>query len=207
MELGRGWAHHQQSKAELAIPKSALREGAAFAMPEQLGKWTRLNAESPQVQKVETMGVFSQAWHYQNGETVASVALDYPFAGYHDVTLCYTLRGWKALGRVFRSAKETKAGVGFAQVQMQNEVGLNGVLWFSTVDERGNWQDTPPLEQDFLNRWKVPTSGQPTTYRVQVLATSYGKLAGPEQEQLKEFFEMARTALWQQLAAQMRRQE
>ena len=79
------------------MPKSALRPGATFAMPETVGSWKRLNTEVPPLQKIETMGVYSQIWHYHRGDVLASLALDYPFQGYHDVRLCYTLRGWDLL--------------------------------------------------------------------------------------------------------------
>jgi len=95
--LGLGWSYHQRNKSAPAIAKSTLKDAPNFTMPDRLGDWVRLNSQSPQLQKVETLGVFSQIWHYQNKDIVAALALDYPFAGYHDVTLCYTLRGWRAL--------------------------------------------------------------------------------------------------------------
>jgi len=106
--------------------------------------------------------------------------------------------------RGFRSAKETRAGVGFAQVQMQNELGMQGALWFSTVDERGHWLDTPAFEQNLFSRWKIQGGFEPTTYRVQVLTTSYGKLSEQDHDEVTQFFEAARAALWQQLSAQIR---
>jgi hypothetical protein len=74
------------------------------------------------------------------------------------------------------------------------------------VDDRGHWLETPVLEREFLDRWKVPWRTEPTTYRVQALVAGYTPLPAPEQQQVKEFFEQARALLWQQLAAQMRHQ-
>ncbi|PYJ02822.1 MAG: hypothetical protein DME25_15005 [Verrucomicrobia bacterium] len=205
-EVARGWMHHQTGKTQPAMAKSTLREGATFTLPERLGAWTRLTSESPPLQKVETLGVFSQVWHFRRKDTVVSVALDYPFKGYHDVTLCYTLRGWKLLERVARDAKAAKANAGFAHAEMQNELGQHGALWFSTVDDHGHWLETPVLKRDFLSRLKVPWRADPITYRVQALATSYTPLPADEQEQVKLFFMEARALLWPQLAAQMQPQ-
>jgi exosortase len=204
--VGRGWIHHRQEKAQPAIPNSALQAGATFALPEQIGAWQRLNSESPALQKVETLGVFSQVWHFQRKQVVASVALDYPFAGYHDVTLCYTLRGWKVLDRFTAPANPAKNSPACAEARLHNDLGLYGSLWFSTVDDRGHWLETPVLQREFLDRWKVPWRTEPTTYRVQALVAGYTPLPAPEQQQVKELFEQARALLWQQLAAQMRHQ-
>src|SRR5262249_25613334 len=62
--LDLGWSHYQFSKSQRAIPKSALKDGATFAMPDRVGAWVRLNSQNPALQKVETLGVFSQVWHY-----------------------------------------------------------------------------------------------------------------------------------------------
>jgi len=205
--LGTGGVHYYHAKAESAQPKSALREGATFALPEQIGDWKRLNREVPPLQKVETMGVFSQVWHYRRGETLASIALDYPFENYHDVTLCYTLRGWDLVERLVRTGQAPNASPPFAQVQMLNHLGLHGALWFSTVDEHGRWlpgpDPNPGLKKRVLERFKNSDSGQTVTYEVQVLVTGFNPLPPPECAQTQQLFQAACGLLWRQLFAQM----
>ncbi len=202
-EVARGWAH-ERAKGQFAIAKSALRDGATFTLPGQVGKWTRIASASPLLQKVETLGVFSQVWHFQKKDLVASIALDYPFSGYHDVTICYTLRGWKVLERHSTEAKDPRGAIPCAEVQMQDELGLRGALWFSTVDERGQWMELPVSARAFLDRLKVSGRIEPTTYRLQVLVTTYAPLPSAEQGQVRELFEEARLLVWQQLSAQLR---
>jgi exosortase len=209
VQLGLGWVHYQASKARLPQAQPALREGATFAMPEQIGDWKRLNTEVPPLQKVETMGVFSQIWHYRRGETLASVALDYPFQGYHDVTLCYTLRGWDLLKQTARLPKAANAGPPFAEVQMLNHMGLHGALWFSAVDEQGLWvagaDPNPGLGRSVLARFRKQSARPPVTYQMQVLVTGFNPLSLSDRQESEHFFQQARGLLWRQLFAQMRR--
>jgi exosortase len=208
-DLGLGWVHYQDSKAPTALPKSGLRQGATFAMPEQIGSWKRLNTEVPPLQKVETRGVFSQVWHYRRGDTLASLAIDYPFRGYHDVTYCYTVRGWELLQERFRSGQKTNASPPFVEVRMQNHLGLHGALWFSVVDERGRWLPgpglNPSLKESIQERLKIGSLNDSVTYQLQVLSTGFNPLRPVEREQVQQFFEEARMMLWRQLFEQMQR--
>jgi hypothetical protein len=173
-------------------------------MPAQIGNWRRLSTESAYLQKIETLGVFSQIWHYQKGDTIAEVALDYPFCGYHDVTICYTARGWTMQEMLTRGHTGNPSAIPLAEVQMQDTVGLKGSLWFSTVDEKGNWIETPELKTSFLERWKQPVKTEPTTYRVQLLVTSYNPLPAADKDDAARLFDESRKLLWQQLSAQMK---
>jgi hypothetical protein len=205
--LGLGWAHYPQARLPAAPPKSALRPGATFAMPEQIGSWKRLTTEVPPLQKVETMGVSSQVWHYRRGDTLASLALDYPFRGYHDVTICYTLRGWDLLERRSHRRQGTNASPPFVEVGLQNHVGMHGALWFCTVDERGRWLPgadlNPGLRRSFLGRFSMASRNVPVTYQLQVLSTGFNPLKAEERAQVQQFFEEARMMLWRQLFGQM----
>jgi hypothetical protein len=200
--LGRAWTY-QHARTQNAVAKSALRDGATFTLPGQIGEWTRIASASPLLQKVETLGVFSQVWHFQRRDLVASIALDYPFAGYHDVTVCYTMRGWKLLERHSSEVKDSKGTVPCAEVQMQNELGLRGALWFSTVNEQGEWIELPVSARAFVDRWKISGRVEPTTYRLQVLVTTYAPLPAADQAQVRQLFEQARVLVWKQLRAQM----
>jgi hypothetical protein len=181
-----------------------LSEGATFALDRQIGEWTRITSASPLLQKVETLGVYSKVWHFQRSDLVASIALDYPFAGYHDVTVCYTVQGWKVLERRSSQVKDSKGTVPCAEVQMEDEKGLRGALWFSTVNEQGEWVELPVSERAFVDRWKISGRVEPTTYRLQVLVTTFAPLPPAEQAQVRQLFENARALIWNQLRAQLK---
>jgi len=205
--LGLCWVHYQRSRMPTAPPKSALRASATFAMPEQIGQWKRLTTEVPPLQKIETRGIFSQIWHYRRGDTLASLAIDYPFQGYHELSKCYTLRGWELREQPARGRQGTNASPPFAEMRMQNSLGMHGTLWFSVVDERGRWLPRPArnrsLKDRVLDRFGTPSRKDSVTYQVQVLSTSFDLPKPLERDQARRFFQEARMMLWQQLFAQM----
>src|SRR5262249_2070186 len=151
----------------------------------------------------ETLGVYSQTWHYQKGQRTVSLALDYPFVGYHDVTICYTDKGWTVSELHSATAKSSTAPAPHVQARMHDDLGLQGALWFSPVDERGRWLPMPGRERNLLDRWKIAGKPLPTTYRIQVLATAYSPLPAAEEQQIGDFFEQARLLLWRQLSSQI----
>jgi hypothetical protein len=63
---------------------------------------------------------------------------------------------------------------------MQNQLGLHGALWFSMVDERGQWLAMRPLKPrlrtSFLDRLKTDPANESVTYRIQVLSTGFNSL-------------------------------
>jgi len=206
-ELGRGWLHyHRQQVAFVMASQTALRPGAAFALPAQIGNWKRLDAAVPN-QKVETQGISSKIWHYQRGQTMAAVALDYPFRGYHDVTECYRLQGWRLTRQERQSGTGTNSSPPLMVVEMDKEPVSHGLLWFGTVDEQGHWMETPVVRRSFLERFDLAGGFGfvPTSYRVQVLVVGYGALPADEREAARQLFEAARQSLAQQLFDQMQR--
>ncbi len=201
-QLGRGWLHHHQNVAFQMTAPSALRAGAVFTLPEQVGDWRRLDAAQPLYQ-VEIQGVTSKIWHYQKGSTVASVALDYPFRGYHDVTICYRNNGWNIV-RQERQAG-TNAGPPLMVVELEQAPVSQGSLWFSTVDEQGHWMETPVLQRSLLDRLGL-TGGfgfVPTSYRMQVLVSGYGPLPPAARDAARDLFEAVRASLARQLFEQL----
>jgi exosortase len=204
------WAiERQRSKAPIVPPKSALRAGATFALPEQIGEWKRLTTEVPPLQKIETRGIFSQVWHYRRGDTLASLAIDYPFQGYHELAKCYVLRGWDLREQRVRIQQGTNAVPPFAEMRMQNDLGMHGTLWYALVDERGRWLPRPTrgrsLKERALERFKTIARRQSVTYQVQVLTTSFDPPKPQDLNQVRQFFDEGRDMLWRQLFEQMQR--
>ena len=224
--LGRGWQHryeraHQsnQMPEAIAASESALRAGATFTLPEQVGGWTRLQSESPLLHKVETVGVFSQIWKYQNADLLAAVAFDYPFRGYHDVTYCYKSAGWKMVKQE-RIDAGAEASPACMEVEMKQDPLGWGALWFSTVDERGRWLEIPVARppstaerlsirervgrwMGTLEQWYEPVGNDVTTYRMQTLVTDYTPMTASQRASTRELFETTRKLLAQQLMGQL----
>jgi len=191
-----------QKMQYLMASKSALRPGATFMMPEQLGNWHRIDT-AVAAHQVETQGIYSKIWHYQDGRTTASVALDYPFRGYHDVTICYRGNGWRITHAERQYGAGTNANLPLMQVEMARETANVGSLWFSTVDETGRWLEASEAGRNFMYRWQIRDGLESTSYRMQVLVTGFAPLSSGEREQSRQLFEAARQTLVKQLFSQM----
>ena len=186
-------------KVFLLAGKSGLVAGATFSLPAHLGEWKRVDTAAP-FHKAETQGIYSQIWNYHNGSCEASVALDYPFRGYHDVTECYRLAGWS----IEEATRETGAGgTPNMVVEMSREPVSHGTLWFSTMDDTGQWLERPVVIKGWLERWKISGRVEPSSYRVQLLVTGYAPLQPAERESARQLFAEAREQLAQQLIKQL----
>lgn len=211
VDLGLGALRYQQQKilaAAPVAPASHLRAGAKFTLPEQIGRWQRLSPEVSMLHKIETMGVLSQSWHYQQGDLQVAVALDYPFQGHHDLKICYELCGWEMVGQQFQGGRGTNRSPPFTEVRMRNQLSQQGTFWLSSVNERGEWKVGPPLKpgmkSGMVERLRsLAFQDASATYQIQVLWTGFNPLAPAEEEQVRQFYQAARQMLWRQLSAQM----
>jgi hypothetical protein len=74
-------------------------------------------------------------------------AIDYPFTGWHELTVCYQANGWTIRKRQGR--QESLDGVHripLVEVRLDREpVEADGLLYFALVDEQGNWLTDPDL--------------------------------------------------------------
>jgi exosortase len=211
--LGLGQLGHAAYRSQRAGPlviegAKVLQSGTLFSLPDQIGPWRRLREESTAPTKVELRGINSQVWQYQCEGLTATLALDYPFKGYHDVTICYTGNGWDMLQKETRS--EPTGGpepAGYVDVRMQREMLVRGTLLFSTLDEHGRWIDGSYLKRNLSERFRSLFSEQTigTTYRVQVLVPSFLPLTPTTEDQVRSLFLQARKLLREQLAGQLQK--
>ena len=201
-QLGIGGLRYYHQAAETLISTTALvQRGASFTMPAQIGNWHRLDSERPTSLKVESKDIQSQAWHFQNGDLVATLALDYPFKGYHDVTICYSGSGWNIAQHETRTGAASPDGEPFVDVKMQKEVVAKAALLFSTLDERGQWVDGSYVKRNLMERFRGESAD--TTYRVQMIVQHYAPLSAAKEEQVRSLFLEARKLLREQLLSQM----
>jgi len=180
---------------------SHLRGGAKFTVPDQIGEWKRVERKQRNVSYLELRAVYSEVWTFQNGRITAFVALDYPYEGLHDLTLCYFNQGWN----VNVGAKNVKASSAAGGRQDYFDVGMTkkrlsyGYLLFGGFTEDGEWAG-----QDFNTLIQRRFSGRlPVTYQVQVLASTYTPLSTAEKQQLLQLFQATRQLLSKQVLAQL----
>lgn len=165
-------------------------------------------------------GRYSQHWSYKIGRNTALVSLDYPFQGWHELTVCYRNSGWKLFDRNQRVIRENAAGQEdrqFVEATMEKPIDTHGYLIFGVYDQAG--RSMSPVSTEFLRRLMrgaigfhrlVKLMGGSTrftdelagpTYQIQLLVQSFAPLTEFEKEQARGLFRETEQLLRQQIAA------
>ncbi len=182
----------------------ALSESATFELPDALAGWQQVKAGAMFVERPQTEAAKSEVFQFRRGDAFASVALDYPFTGYHELTICYSVSGWKV------RSEAADPAAGFTRVVMDKPDG-DGYLVFSQVDEGGR----PVMSQGayelgtFADRWRTTfeiarrkaVSGP--SYQMQVLLQSSAPPTAEQRRAAEALFRQVRQRLTAQLLAQM----
>ena len=184
--------------------RSSLRADATFSVPAEVANWHRSEGAQKLIAQPEIVGKQSQAWAYQQGQLTAVVAIDYPFAGYHDLTVCYRNAGWGIQQQAPRPPSPTTGVFTTALVSRASE---SGYLWYALVDEEGQWMEPPKtgaadrladrLKHLGRTDWNAPA------YQVQVWVQTYAPLTDQQQRELSQLFLTVRQELSQQVVQQL----
>ena len=201
-QTARAWVQHKQSPVKVT---SGLRADARFSLPDQIGDWKRLDRNQRNVSSLELQAIYSEIWAYQNGRVTVFVALDYPYAGLHDLTLCYRLTGWDVSPKPVKTTDPAGKEIVYFEVEMRKKPLTSGYLLFGGFTETGQWagEDFNRLVQ---RRFSAGGAIIPTaTYQVQVLHSSYAPLSLVEKQQVLRLFAEARQLLVAQVLGQLKR--
>jgi len=186
---------------------SHLPQTAYFTMPHQVAGWTRMEEAEQLLVQPEIEGKRSQSWLYRNGEVTAVVAVDFPFAGYHDLTLCYRNAGWTVTDLTHRNDDARNGDGGAYSTVALARLNENGYLWYSMVNELNRWVEPPKDSTSGRMSDRVAHLGRPDwnapTYQIQIWIQSFRPLSDIEQEQVRQFFLAARPVFAQQFAEQL----
>ena len=171
---------------------------AHFELPQTLAGWQRVLREASIVERPQTEAAESFIWQYRRGDLIASVAIDYPFAGYHELTTCYVASGWKIAERLTQRDRTV--------VRMSKPAGLEACLLFAGIDEAGEWvAPPPPIGANGLRKY-FERAGQigraEPTYQVQTLLQSYGSLSRDQLSDEENLYD-AGASLTNQLLAEL----
>jgi exosortase/archaeosortase family protein len=180
-----------------AFPGSRLLALRVGDLPERSGPFQRQGLETEQRAYGNPFGRFSQRWMYRFGNRMASVSVDGPFLGWHELSQCYASRGWTCRER---TVEPGAGGAGaIAAVRLEGRPGQAGDLLFSLFDERGrvlepeNPGDRAVILRDRLMFWR--SSSRRRTYQVQLLVPGAAPLTDAEREQARAFFQQVRREL------------
>jgi exosortase/archaeosortase family protein len=144
VQLVRGWDFHFRKENARRINPAWMDGAAKFQLPQEIDGWRLVSDRKPVPKRAAFEdGVFSHIWQYQKGSTLATISFDYPFFGYHDVTVCYRNAGWKIGDTKLQRASNDNTMIPCMEVVLEREGGLKADLLYSTVDETGVWLEEP----------------------------------------------------------------
>ena len=166
------------SPQEASLDPDRLAESATEEADDQ-------RADLVRRESTHHLGEWSRVFTYQNGRFAATVSIDFPFQGWHDLGVCYTSSGWRIerqdLQGVVEDGEGASSNDGSNSETMTiprmrillNKLGVSrGVLIFGLADDNGSWLEPPRsargLAQLFAQRAGLPRSW----YQVQVMVSS-----------------------------------
>ena len=182
----------------------ALSPSATFDLPPTVAGWQRVNAGAMYVERPQTEAAQSAVWQFRRGDTFASVAMDYPFTGYHELVICYSVSGW----HVRSEAADPAAGL--TRVVMDKPNG-DGYLLFTQVDEAGRPVMSPGALETASLAAKIRTTLEVArrtavsgpSYQVQVVLQSPAPPTVEQRRSAEDLFRAVRRDLTKQLLAQL----
>jgi len=220
VQLVRGWDFHFRKENARRINPDWMDGSAKFTLPQEIDGWRLVSDVRPVPTRAAFEdGVFSHIWQYQKKSTLATISFDYPFFGYHDVTVCYRNAGWKIGETKLQRASFDNAMVPCMEVVLERAGGLKAELLYSTVDETGVWLEEPGKrspydaegmalrEGDIASRLthrmrQFPYANEAyddaINYRIQILAAARGGLGSEQRQQVERLFRQARVLIAEQ---------
>ena len=162
-------------------------------IPKEVDNWTRVSFETDTRNRGSDFGERSDVWQFESPNCSAVASLDQTFPGWHELTTCYTLQGWKVISRKALSTSQAmgleKAPEGkpddwdMIEVKLQKPTGEQGYLLFSHFDSFGegltapkHWGSITGFINQVTNRLSHrirATLVNGEAYQIQVFMTSY----------------------------------
>lgn len=124
-------------------------------MPERAGAWIRLPGGPVNTTRTSSLshGDFSSAWSYRADRWNATIAIDYPFPNWHDLTVCYRGRGWEV-----RREETIKGPIGnFKVIDLTHPELGDARLYYTATDAAGRQPDLPveSFGGSFMERFSI----------------------------------------------------
>src|SRR5207244_4249925 len=201
------------------IPESRLLAGfnnfTAATLPDDIAGWQKSTSKTAFTVRdskdlMDLHGAHSRAWMYQRGNLRIQLSMDYPFAYWHDLRICYTTNGWTVENYALfnHTLADGKGDLECMTARLVRPVERNAYLWFGEFDLNGN-----PIEakepamtsyrfidrfDSIKNRWGrlLGRASDPETrafqiLQVQAVTEMVGVLSEAENRDFQKFFTSA----------------
>lgn len=164
-------------------------------------KWVDYGVEHRQWESV--LGRCSQIWKYTSPYGTAHVALDYPFVGDHDLSVCYSNQGWEVTEETRHNVELDGNSSPFVEVHLQKHSGEHGLLFYTLFDTDGQSmnQSNNELWKQILYRFErsplfnaAESKGlwkrvhRVESYQFQLFVPTNGPLTEAQREEVRERF-------------------
>jgi hypothetical protein len=156
------------------------------SLPEEILQWRqvvfRTEVRPPNSLIRERFGANSKSWTYRNGAILAAVSVDWPFTGWHELTMCYRGVDWTLEEHGVEEERQ------FVRATMTKTTGEHGYLLFQLLDGRG--LPIPAVKGGKGHR----TFGEPSardrapTYQIQTVVFGYRPLNAKERSEVEALF-------------------
>ena len=220
VQLVRGWDFHTQKEGAKKVNTTHFDGSAFFELPLEIDGWKLVGEPKPQSKTAAYEdGVHSHIWKLQKNGMQAIVSLDYPFFGYHDVTVCYRNSGWTVNESKLLQAAAENDFIPNMEIVLAKPGGVKAILLYSTVDESGIWlEDSPnrsaynkegePLQEGnlferlFSRLRLIPYANESydlaVNFRIQTLAAAQSGLSSAQKQEVEKLFHKVRPMLAEQ---------
>lgn len=115
-------------------------------LPEAINTLTRQKHSHEQRDRSSSDGMYSHSWHYSSPTEIISYAMDFPFVRFHDLTICYFVKGW----RIDSKTNHEEQGVDpYVEVVMKRGLNEWSILHYSlhSADKRPLDNTRSPIEE------------------------------------------------------------
>lgn len=184
------------------------------ALPAEWGSFRREKFEPASRGVTNGQGDHSRGWYYQWRGRKLAVVVDYPFRGWHELTVCYQLEGWKLEQESIHEEKPS-AGTGhgpMTEAKFTQGQGRHGYLLFCMFNETGGSLERPQLRNipptdSVASRLKerLKFLGGDLRFlfwgvQVQLFLESDAPLSPAEEAEARSFFDHARQLIRQRIS-------
>jgi exosortase len=104
-------------------------------LPADFDGWKRVTFEDIKRSESNALGEHSKAWGYLTPFGRATVSIDYPFRGWHDLRVCYQGAGWFASETETSSTDGGHGVIDVTQFSLQKTSGESAIVFFAALNE------------------------------------------------------------------------
>lgn len=101
-----------------------------------LADWKFVDIQTIERDRGNDEGELSKIWTFEAQGMRPQLSIDLPFSGFHELSRCYTGRGWQIVGRTEHLTEDPDRP--FVELTFRNGSGESGYLVFQNFDPQGN---------------------------------------------------------------------